>query len=347
MSSTGSALAKIFRSCHSKRVKRILFFSFLFFVSLLTFLFLSVEKQFAGTLEYPSDCKCDIPAGVAGVGKNGFNCLYRGNRLRAWCDDKNKACFNAAPTEEYTGYHSDGESWQLPKGNDLIVIRGIKCERPGNWSTTSKPTLPPAAQPPCVKGAIGSDGRCTSISTSFGNFSTDPGAFILRVFGILLAISGAIALLLIMRAGYRIMTSRGNADGIKEGREQIVAAIVGLMFLIFSFVFLQVIAGDLLRIPSFTGPTGSTTGSCSASTGGVGQCISGDQCNARGGVDHGKLDCEGGGIVCCSPGGSTPGSCTAAGGSTGASCTDNSACPAARNLGKLDCEGGGVVCCKN
>jgi hypothetical protein len=113
--------------------------------------------------------------------------------------------------------------------------------------------LPPA--PPCVDD-ITKTKICTKVKTAFGDVGTQPGAFITRLFGILLAASGAIATLLIMRAGYQIMTARGNPEGIKEGREKLVAAIVGLMFLIFSFVLLQVIGVDLLRLPN-TGGGGS------------------------------------------------------------------------------------------
>lgn len=106
-----------------------------------------------------------------------------------------------------------------------------------------------AADPPCAPGSFDREGRCTAVLTALGKIQVEPGAFVTRMFGVLLAASGAIAVILIIRAGYQIMTARGNPEGIKEGREKIVAAIVGLMFLIFSFVILEVIGVDLLKIP--------------------------------------------------------------------------------------------------
>lgn len=103
---------------------------------------------------------------------------------------------------------------------------------------------------PCAPGQL-YDGKCHAVSTAFGEFSTEPGPFVVKVFLVLISVSGAIALILIMRAGYRIMTARGNQEGIQQGREQLVAAIVGLMFLVFSFIFLQVLTVDLLKIPTF------------------------------------------------------------------------------------------------
>jgi hypothetical protein len=134
-------------------------------------------------------------------------------------------------------------------------IKGVKCapikstgSAPKSAATPTPTTVPPAAIP-CAN--LLPNGKCIAVNTSLGIFSTEPGPFIVRVFGVLLAVSGSIAVILFMRAGYKIMSARGNPEGIKDGREQLVAAILGLMFLIFSFVLLQVIAADLLKIPGF------------------------------------------------------------------------------------------------
>jgi peptidoglycan hydrolase-like protein with peptidoglycan-binding domain len=122
----------------------------------------------------------------------------------------------------------------------------------------AKKGLIPAPPPPCADedGAL-INNQCRKFQTGVGILSTRAGEFISSVFRILLAGAGAIALLLIIRAGYKIMTSEGNQEKVKEGRDQLVAAIVGLMFLIFSLVFLQVIGVDLLRIPGFFGSASS------------------------------------------------------------------------------------------
>ena len=150
-----------------------------------------------------------------------------------------------------------------PAGNDItcrdIVPAGVvypdtvevEGKDDGSICNTdnAKPPLPPPPSPPCSKYA---DGKCVEVVTAFGKLSTEPGAFIQTIYGILLSFSGAIAILLLMRAGYRIQTSRGNPEALKEGQEQVTATIVGLFFLIFAFVLLQVITSDLLRIPGIT-----------------------------------------------------------------------------------------------
>ncbi|MBI2442936.1 MAG: hypothetical protein HYV40_03435, partial [Candidatus Levybacteria bacterium] len=93
--------------------------------------------------------------------------------------------------------------------------------------------------------------KCLEFDTGVSVLGLDPGAFISSVFSVLLSLSGMIALYLIIRSGYRMMTSRGNPEAIQEARERLVSAIVGLLLIIFSLVALSVIGVNLLRIPGF------------------------------------------------------------------------------------------------
>jgi hypothetical protein len=97
--------------------------------------------------------------------------------------------------------------------------------------------------------------KCTKVDSAIGPISTDPAGFILKLFQIFLSISGGIALIIIIGAGYRYMMSQGNAEAIKAAQEQITSAIVGLLFLVFSMVLLQVIGVDILHLPGFSPPT--------------------------------------------------------------------------------------------
>jgi hypothetical protein len=92
-------------------------------------------------------------------------------------------------------------------------------------------------------------GKCLEVNTALGGFATDPAGFVTRLLGFLLGISGGIALLLIIRAGYQVMISRGDPEKIGEAREHLTSAIVGLLFIIFSLVILEVIGVDILKIP--------------------------------------------------------------------------------------------------
>lgn len=78
-----------------------------------------------------------------------------------------------------------------------------------------------------------------------------PQAFVQKIFSIVLGMAGGIALLLIIVAGYKFMTSRGNPEALKSATEQLTSAVIGLLFIIFSFVILQIVGVDILKIPGF------------------------------------------------------------------------------------------------
>ena len=92
---------------------------------------------------------------------------------------------------------------------------------------------------------------CTVVPTAFGNIDTSPQGIVKSLLQILLSIAGSVAFILILIAGYKIMTSRGNPEQIQDAKEQLTSAIVGLLFIIFSVVLIQTIGVDLLHIPGF------------------------------------------------------------------------------------------------
>ena len=116
--------------------------------------------------------------------------------------------------------------------------------------------------------------------TAFGIIDTNPETFIVNIFAILLSAAGGIALFLIIRSGYTIMTSQGKPDQIQNGRDQLIAAIVGLIFFIFSFVILQVIGVDILRIDSFSMSDIQQGGTCDPSND---RCAGDLKCTYQGG----------------------------------------------------------------
>ncbi len=105
--------------------------------------------------------------------------------------------------------------------------------------------------PPCK--ALDSKGECLKVSTAIGDIGTNPTAFIKDIFSILLGVSGGIALILIIISGYRLMASQGNPEKVQEAREMLTSAVVGLLFIIFSLVILQIIGVSILQIPGFSG----------------------------------------------------------------------------------------------
>ncbi|PIR80257.1 MAG: hypothetical protein COU25_01095 [Candidatus Levybacteria bacterium CG10_big_fil_rev_8_21_14_0_10_35_13] len=89
---------------------------------------------------------------------------------------------------------------------------------------------------------------CLGVDTPFGRIGTTIESFTRFLLGFILSISGGIAVILIIISGYRLMVSRGNPEQVQNAREQLTAAIVGLLFVIFSLVILQVIGNSFLGI---------------------------------------------------------------------------------------------------
>lgn len=143
------------------------------------------------------------------------------------------------------------------------VTFDVNLQNASDVCTTTISGPPPPPSPPCASWV---NGQCTLFDSALGNLSTNPAGFIQSIFAILLSVSGGIALLLIIRAGYQMMTSQGKPEQIQNARDQLIAAIVGLVFLIFSFVFLQLIGYDILHIPGIGGADNATVPQCKAGT---------------------------------------------------------------------------------
>ena len=91
----------------------------------------------------------------------------------------------------------------------------------------------------------------TEVTTDLGCIPNEPFAFVAKFYGIGLGLIGGVALLFIIYGGYIILTSQGQPDQLGKGKSYIYYAIAGLLLAIFGFVFIQVIAVDILHIPGF------------------------------------------------------------------------------------------------
>lgn len=105
---------------------------------------------------------------------------------------------------------------------------------------------------PICSSDLSASGKCTKVNSSIGILDTDINGLISRIVQVTLGLSGGIFLLLIIRAGYRMISSQGNPEAIKDARESLTSAIVGFLFLIFSFVILELIGVHLLQLPGLS-----------------------------------------------------------------------------------------------
>lgn len=95
-------------------------------------------------------------------------------------------------------------------------------------------------------------GGGTGINTAIGCIPIgDTNAFIGFILRWAIGIGGGIAFLLILYAGFMIMSSSGNPERLKAGQELMTSAIAGIIMLIFSVFILRVIGVDILGLGQF------------------------------------------------------------------------------------------------
>ncbi len=95
--------------------------------------------------------------------------------------------------------------------------------------------------PPCPNG----------VQTDIACIPNNPYEFVSTFYGIGLGLIGGVALLFIIYGGYIILSSQGDPGQLSKGKSYIYYAIAGILLAVFGFVFVRVIAVDILRIPGF------------------------------------------------------------------------------------------------
>lgn len=98
-------------------------------------------------------------------------------------------------------------------------------------------------QNPCAGGTC---------ETALGPISTDATEFAQNFLSIGLGLAGGIALIFMVYGSMRVLISGGDPKRVSEGREIIIAAIAGLLFIILSVLILRFIGISLLPSNPFT-----------------------------------------------------------------------------------------------
>jgi hypothetical protein len=87
--------------------------------------------------------------------------------------------------------------------------------------------------------------------TDLGCLPADYAGFTAKLYGWGLWLLGFIAVIFLMIGGYQIMMSRGNVEMLERGKSFVFYSIAGLLLAIFGFVFIEIISGQILKIPGF------------------------------------------------------------------------------------------------
>lgn len=81
---------------------------------------------------------------------------------------------------------------------------------------------------------------------------------VLSVVRLLIFISAGIAVLFMVFAGFRMVTSNGDAEQFKKGKETLIAALVGFVICVISISIITLV-GSILQGDLFGGGTTTTT----------------------------------------------------------------------------------------
>ena len=93
----------------------------------------------------------------------------------------------------------------------------------------------------------------TKLNTAIGCIPilTDENTLMAWILQWAIGIGGGVAFLLIVYAGFMIMTSQGNPDRLQAGKELLTSALAGIILLVFSIFLLKLIGVDILKLPGF------------------------------------------------------------------------------------------------
>lgn len=136
--------------------------------------------------------------------------------------------------------------------NSCSKAAGIRCDPQTGKTPDNSLTEPNSSNSREGRTSSQQIDRYTGIYTAIGCIPTEPKALVEGIIKFVSLAAGGIAFLVMVFGAFRMMTALGNPDNVKAGRDQIVAAVYGLLFIIFSVVLLQVIGVDILGIPGFT-----------------------------------------------------------------------------------------------
>jgi|SRR5579872_920726 len=109
----------------------------------------------------------------------------------------------------------------------------------------------------CDPGLVPTTSGLCLPTNSIGT-TTTANTLILRGINILLGIAAAIAILFLIIGGFQYITSAGNEESAKKGRQTVVNALIGLAIVILSFAIVTIVNNTVSGCSGF----GSLVGIC-------------------------------------------------------------------------------------
>lgn len=136
------------------------------------------------------------------------------------------------------GIHN-ADKWNCESGNRTLLLEStVEIGQAGGAGQAGQEGKNPCTNTGCV--------------TALGNIPTNPQDFASKVLAIAIGLAGGIALIFMVMGAIKVLTSAGDPKKVTDGRDMIVAAVSGLLFLILSVLILRFIGSNLLGgVPGF------------------------------------------------------------------------------------------------
>jgi hypothetical protein len=99
-------------------------------------------------------------------------------------------------------------------------------------------------------------GEKSGVDTALGCIPIDSDNLTPWIISRALMIGGGIAFILLVYAGFQILTASGNPARMQAGRELITSVVAGLAVIIFAIFILQLFGVRVFRIPGILAPSG-------------------------------------------------------------------------------------------
>lgn len=128
------------------------------------------------------------------------------------------------------------------------------CDLCGWCNKAAYPTPPPNWNA-CISCLYNPDGtpKDHAYYTVLGCLSTDPTGtpFVKTMMSFVFGIAGGVAFLAFLSGSAVVLTSAGDPEKLKNGKDIITSSILGLLLILFSAFLLRFVGYDVLRIPGF------------------------------------------------------------------------------------------------
>ncbi len=151
-----------------------------------------------------------------------------------------------APVCFTVGVLGSGEGGQCPVLPDITK----QCVKPEDCSLAMGNLVPGCNDPQDPNDPTKLNPN-PGIPTAIGCIHTNPPELVKDFLTFTIGIGGGLSFLMMLLGAFQMLTSAGNPETLSAGRSRVTSAIIGLLFVIFSILLLQIIGVSILNIPGF------------------------------------------------------------------------------------------------